>query len=146
MKNKRKTRYIVAVVICVGAIGWMLKSLSTNLNYMRTVTEAVKDRGDKDAGLMRVGGVVRKGSISERSRNGAVFVLTDGPASMNVNLEATPPDLFNECAPLVVHGRWESSVFVGEQIIVQHGATYDDKKHPIGKTLVAAGCPDTTEK
>lgn len=146
MKGKRKTRYIVAVVICVGAIGWMVKSLSANLNYMRTVTEAVKERGDTSAGLFRVGGVVQKGSISSKSRNGAVFVLTDGPASMKVNLEATPPDLFNECAPLVVQGRWKSNVFAGEQVIVQHGATYDNKKHPIGKTLVAAGCPDTTKK
>ena len=146
MNQSRKTRYIVALVICVGAIGWMVSSLSANLNYMTTVTEAVKDRGGKGGELFRAGGVVKKGSVSSKSRNGAVFVLTDGPSSMNVNLEATPPDLFRECAPIIVQGRWKDRLFVGEQVIVQHGATYDDKKHPVGKTLVAAGCPDTTQR
>ena len=141
----RKGRYVVALVVCVGAIAWMVTSLSANLNYMMTVSEAVSHRPDKGTETFRVGGVVKRGSIDARSRDGAVFVLTDGPAAMKINLQATPPDLFKDCAPIIVQGHWKDAVFVGDQVLVQHGATYDNKQHPVGKTLVAAGCPDTTK-
>ena len=143
--KQRKARYVVALVICVGAIAWMVTSLSANLNYMMTVSDAVKERAHQGTTSFRAGGVVKKQSIDHQSRDGAVFVLTDGVQQMNVHLEAEPPSLFKECAPIIVQGHWSGATFVGDQIVVQHGAVYDDKKHPIGKTLVAAGCPDTTK-
>ena len=60
-----KTRYVVALVVIVGAIAWMVTSLSANLNYMVTVSEAVHDRPTKGNDTFRVGGVVKPKSIDK---------------------------------------------------------------------------------
>ena len=140
--KQRKTRYMIGAAICVGAIVWMVTSLSANLNYMMTVSEAVKARSHQGTQTFRAGGVVKKGSILSKTRDGARFTLTDGPGAMDVHLQAQPPSLFRDCAPIIVQGHWVNDLFVGDQIVVQHGEVYDMKGHSIGKTLAAAGCPD----
>lgn len=136
-----KARYVVALLVCVGAIVWMVTSLSTNLNYMEPVSAAVRDRASKGTDTLRIGGVVKPGSVDRSARTGAEFVLTDGAASVPVHLLSEPPSLFSECTPVVVQGRWKGETFVGDSVLVRHGATYDSKKHSVGDVVDKVGCP-----
>jgi cytochrome c-type biogenesis protein CcmE len=136
-----KARYVVALVVCVGAIVWMVTSLSTNLNYMEPVSAAVRDRASQGTDTLRIGGVVKPGSIDRSARTGAIFALTDGDTTVQVHLSSEPPSLFSECTPVVVQGRWKGQTFVGDSVLVRHGSTYDSKKHSVGDVVDKAGCP-----
>ena len=57
-ERKVKWRYVVALVACVGAIVWMITSLSANIDYLETVSQAVRDRPSQENRELRIGGVV----------------------------------------------------------------------------------------
>ena len=140
-KARFKARYGVAAVVCVGAIVWMLTSLSTNLNYLKPVSEAVAQRSSDGDRTFRMGGVVLPKSIDVNARTGARFKLSDGVTTVSVQLVgAEPPQLFKECAPIVVEGHWQADVFVGSNIVVKHGATYDSHNRKVTDARTATGC------
>jgi cytochrome c-type biogenesis protein CcmE len=122
-KRKVKWRYVIALLACAGAVVWMLTSLSANINYLETVSQAVRDRPSQQNRELRIGGVVVLHTLKETPQ-GASFRLGDGKAIVFVNVTNIPSKLFAECAPVVVEGKWSGSNFAADNLLVKHGATY----------------------
>jgi cytochrome c-type biogenesis protein CcmE len=121
-------RYVVAAVLCTGVVAWLLiGGLAANIVYLRPVSYAVAHRAEQGSHTFRMAGQVEPGSIDKRDTTGVRFVMTDGTASAAVNLLGSPPDLFKNCAPVVVEGHWEGVTFLGDRLI-RHGATYSASK------------------
>jgi cytochrome c-type biogenesis protein CcmE len=138
---------VIALVVCVGAIAWMITSLSENINYLETVSQAVKHRASEQNHELRIGGVVVRGSV-HRTEDGASFRLGDGKATVAVHVTNIPSKLFADCAPVVVQGTWKGTAFAGDNLLVRHGATYGASSGKDLKTikdaLAGTGCQKPT--
>ncbi len=132
----KRVRWVIAAVVCAGAIVFMVSQLGANLNYMEPVSKAVKQResvGDKQ---IRIGGIVVPGTLATPARGGASFELAEGGVVIAVALEGTPHETVTNnpdgCAPVVVEGHWTGTTFAADRMLLKHGAEYDDDDHPIG--------------
>jgi cytochrome c-type biogenesis protein CcmE len=131
---KRRGRYIVAVggcVVAVVAIIVLAVELSQNVEYFRTVSEAVHHRKDEGTSQFRLAGGVVDKSIVE-TKNGVNFEVTDGRYTVVVHHDGDTPALFRNRAPVVVEGHWASTAnnapFVSDRILIKHGADYQPPK------------------
>lgn len=134
--NRVRARYVVAAVVCAGVVVWMLVLLQRNVVYLEPVSEAVAQREEQGDGRFRMGGAVLPGTIDEVA-HGVRFQLTEGGAVANVVHEGDPPDLFRDCAPVVVEGRWDGTEFHSDRLLIRHGSDY---RPPQG--LARERCPD----
>lgn len=128
-----RRRALVAAGLCgaaLVAIVVLAITLSENVVYFRTVSEAVAQRDD---GRLRIAGAVLHGSVRE-TRDGVRFELTDGAASAEVVHHGDPPALFKAGAPVVCEGRWgRGKTFDSDRILIRHGADYEPPKVDAGK-------------
>lgn len=131
-----RARWIIAAVVCIGAVVWMITSLSTNLDYWKPVVKAVQDREGDGGKHLRIGGLVVPGSL--RGRN---FQLSDGKAVMVVQLGSTSaPETVKDCTPLVVGGRWQGQVLLADELTRRHGSEYSSKSHPLADDTPVSSC------
>ena len=126
-KRKVHTRYIVGAIVCAGIVVWMLTVLQRNVVYLRPVSYAVAHREQQGTHTFRMGGTVVAGSI-HKSGDGTRFVVTEGGATAVVDQHSDPPDLFRDCAPVVVEGHWSGAVFQSDRLLIRHGSDYNAKK------------------
>jgi cytochrome c-type biogenesis protein CcmE len=131
---KRRGRYIVAVggcVVAVLAIVVLAVELSQNVEYFRTVSEAVHHRKDEGTSQFRLAGGVVKTSVVT-TKNGVNFLVTDGRHTVAVHHDGDTPALFKPGAPVVVEGHWASTAsnapFLSDRILIRHGADYTPPK------------------
>jgi cytochrome c-type biogenesis protein CcmE len=124
MKHRRRRTY-VAIAMCVGALAAIIALvvvLSQNIQYFRTVSEAVAHR--QDSSRFRMAGAVVNGSIVP-TRAGVDFRVTDGKATARVVQHGDPPQLFKDGAPIVCEGHWAANgSFVSDRILIKHGSDY----------------------
>jgi cytochrome c-type biogenesis protein CcmE len=139
----KRGRWILAALVCVGAIVFMITQLGANLDFYRPVSEAVADREDQGTKEFRMGGVVKPGTLDTKG-SVTTFDLTDGDASVTVTLRGTPQEIVAKnpdgCIPVVVRGRWDGAGFAGSELIVRHGSEYDDDQHDLGDARDQLSC------
>ena len=143
-RRKVRARYVVAVIVCVGIIAWLLiGGLASNIVYLRPVGYAVAHRTQQGTKTFRMAGQVQPGTIAPFGDSGVKFTMFDGKAAAPVDLEGSPPDLFKNCAPVVVEGHWSGTTFLGDRLLIRHGAEYSAKQQAADKKAERAnkGCP-----
>jgi cytochrome c-type biogenesis protein CcmE len=133
-RPKRRGRYIVAVggcVVAVVAVIVLAVVLSENVEYFRTVSEAVQHRKDEGTSQFRLAGGVVDHTVVKTS-NGVDFEVTDGKHTVAVHHDGDTPALFKNGAPVVVEGHWASKAsnapFLSDRILIKHGADYTPPK------------------
>jgi cytochrome c-type biogenesis protein CcmE len=125
-----KVRYVVAALVCVGAIAWLLVAgLSSSLVYLKPVSEAVESKSSQGERTFRMGGAVVPGTI-EQTADGVTFDITEGGATVVVVHHGDPPDLFEDGAPVVVEGSWQGSTFDSDRLLIRHGNEYSEYVPP----------------
>jgi cytochrome c-type biogenesis protein CcmE len=124
-RRKVRARYIVATLVCVAIVAWLLiGGLASNIVYLRPVGYAVQHRAQQGTKTFRMAGQVKPGTIEKLGDNGVKFVMFDGANHAQVDLAGSPPALFKDCAPVVVQGKWDGTLFLGDQLLIRHGAEY----------------------
>jgi cytochrome c-type biogenesis protein CcmE len=123
--TNRKRRAYFAVGMCVVAIGAIIALtvvLSSNIEYFRTVSEAVAHRSDRSQ--FRIAGAVVNGSVVP-THAGVDFKITDGKATAEIVHHGDPPQLFKAGAPVVCEGRWgPNGAFDSDRILIKHCSDY----------------------
>lgn len=123
----KKAGLLVSLLMVGGALGYLaLGNFGENLVYFFTPSEVKAFTPEYYQKKVRVGGMVVKGSVKSYSdRVGLSFELTDGAATIPINFEGIPPDLFKEGQGAVVEGYWESSHrFHSNFIMAKHSEDY----------------------
>ena len=121
----RRLGLLLGVAIVVGVIAYLaFSSVGSALVYYVTPTELVA-RGDSAIGeTVRLGGLVKPGSISGEAP-ALTFVLTDGTTEITVHATTAPTRSFREGVGAVVEGQLtEDGGFEADEVIVKHDENY----------------------
>jgi cytochrome c-type biogenesis protein CcmE len=123
-RRRQHARYVVGAIACAVIVVWMLTELRKAEVFLRPVSFAVTHRQQQGTRFFRMGGTVVTGSI-RKSTAGTAFTVTEGGSTAQVVDHTDPPDLFKNCAPVVVEGHWSGTVFQADQLMIRHGSEYD---------------------
>lgn len=123
----KKTGFLVSMLMVGGALSYLaLGNFGENLVYFFTPSEVKAFTPEYYQKKIRVGGMVVKGSVkSHPDPVGLSFELTDGAATIPINFEGIPPDLFKEGQGAVVEGYWTvNHQFHSNLIMAKHSEDY----------------------
>lgn len=112
-----------AVVAGVVIIGFFLTS---SIDYYCNVDEIGVREGCDSTRRVRVQGTVDEGSLQSRGSLTS-FVMSFNGVSLPVDYEGEPGGIFQECIPVVAHGRIVDGVLVATRIEVKHSNEYEAK-------------------
>jgi cytochrome c-type biogenesis protein CcmE len=126
-RPRRRARLVVVFAVLVAALTFLLvEGLGSSLDYFDTVHEALAKKAALGTSTFRLEGTVVPGTV-QRTRHGANFSVAGGGQQVAVENTGSPPQLFQPGIPVVVVGHFASAgsdVFVSDQILVKHSATY----------------------
>ena len=124
--RKVKLRFLFVVLILITLIlttFLVLKSLEENVVYFQSPSE-IKALSELDKKKIRVGGMVKKNSISINSSE-LKFVITDFKNEINVTYTGAIPNLFEEGKGVVAEGVLnDRNFFSATKILAKHDENY----------------------
>ena len=124
--RKVKLRFLLVLIILVTLILTtilVLKSLEENVVYFQSPSE-IKSLTEIDKSKIRVGGMVKKNSISINS-NEVNFIITDFKNEINVTYTGAVPNLFAEEKGVVAEGFLKDrNFFSATKILAKHDENY----------------------
>ena len=124
--RKVKLRFLFVVLILITLIlstFLILKSLEENVVYFQSPTD-IKTLTEIDKSKIRVGGMVKKNSISISS-NKVNFIITDFKNEINVIYSGAVPNLFAEGKGVVAEGFLKDrNFFSATKILAKHDENY----------------------
>lgn len=126
---RRRWPAVAVLVAILAAIGFVASRAITDATvFFHTADEAVAKQQELGDRRFRLEGFVVPGSTSRRA-TGATFSVANNGVTVAVDHTGDPPDLFQDCIPVVVEGRWATTSpgapFVSDRILVKHDETYD---------------------
>ena len=124
--RKVKLRFLFILLILITLIlttFLVLKSLEENIVYFQSPSE-IKALSELDRKKIRVGGMVKKDSISINSSE-LKFVITDFKNEINVTYTGAIPNLFGEGKGVVAEGVLnDRNFFSASKILAKHDENY----------------------
>ena len=124
--RKVKLRFLFIVLILITLIlttFLVLKSLEENVVYFQSPSE-IKALSELDKKKIRVGGMVKKNSISINSSE-LKFVITDFKNEISVTYTGAIPNLFEEGKGVVAEGVLnDRNFFSASKILAKHDENY----------------------
>jgi cytochrome c-type biogenesis protein CcmE len=124
--RKVKLRFLFIVIVLITlilTIFLILKSLEENVVYFQSPTE-IKSLTELKSSKIRVGGMVKKGSIEIKS-NEVNFVITDYKNEISVSYSGAIPNLFAEDKGVVAEGFLkDKNFFSATKILAKHDENY----------------------
>lgn len=126
-RRRRRWAPIAIVVLAVVAGGFVVTQFLTNaIDYYCNVDEIGQREGCEEDRRLRVQGVVVENSL--RKENGSTtFELSFNEEVVPVTYLGDPGGIFQECIPVVAHGRMMNGVFDSNRIEVKHSNEYQSK-------------------
>jgi len=126
-RRRRRWAPLAVVLLAVVAGGFVVTQFLTNaIDYYCNVDEIGQRDGCGDDRRLRVQGVVVEDSL--RKENGSTtFELSFNGDVLPVTYLGDPGGIFQECIPVVAHGRMENGVLDSNRIEVKHSNEYQSK-------------------
>ena len=128
MLNKKVKKRIIFLtfifLLSIVVVFFILNSLNKNIVYFSSPTE-IKQTEDIPFGkAMRIGGMVKKGSITISQKN-IQFIVTDFENEILITYSGTVPNLFAEEKGVVAEGKLsDKNFFIAERILAKHDENY----------------------
>ena len=123
-KVKLRFFFIISVLITlILSVFLILKSLEENVVYFKSPSD-IKTLSESDKNKIRVGGMVKKDSISIKEKK-LNFIITDFKNEINVSFSGAVPNLFSEGKGVVAEGYLkDKSFFLATKILAKHDENY----------------------
>ncbi len=121
--SRRLLPILVAVLATVAGLVIVVMFLTSSIDYYCNVDEVGVRDGCDDTRRVRVQGSVDEGSLQMRAGNTS-FVMSFNGVSLPVDYEGEPGGVFQECIPVVAHGRIVDGVLMATRIEVKHSNEY----------------------
>jgi cytochrome c-type biogenesis protein CcmE len=120
-----RRRLLVAVVVVLGALGWLLyEGLGNATMYFRTADQAVASKGMLGTRRFRIEGTV--GPTLRTVGTEVLFDVSANGVTVPVVHSGAQPQLFKPGVPVVLDGHWAAggSYFASDTIEVKHDESY----------------------
>jgi len=128
--TRRQRRFSLigaALGVLALAVALVLSALNESIIFFHSPTELVEKQIEPGT-RMRIGGLVKEGSISRGEGLAVHFEVTDGKRSVPVAYQGLLPDLFREGQGIVAEGALDSGgVFRADTVFAKHDETYMPK-------------------
>ena len=125
--TKRRWAPILIVVLALVFGGVVVtKFLTSAIDYYCNVDEVGVRSGCNGERRIRIQGIVKKDSLSKADGT-TTFVMEWNKKDVKVSYLGDPGGIFQECIPVVAHGRMDGDVFDSDRIEVKHSNQYVEK-------------------
>lgn len=129
--RQRRMALVGALAVAGAGLGFVaFGNIGENLVYYWNPTQLVQ-AGDKSIGAtIRLGGVVKGGTVDWRPDDEALaFVVSDGAEEVPVQCSGAPPQMFREGIGVVVEGTMTpGGIFKSSRLMVKHSNEYKAPK------------------
>lgn len=123
----RKQRRLILIGSSLGvlavAVGLVLSAMRQSIVFFNSPSDIV-ERTAAPAARIRMGGLVKEGSVKRGEQLKINFAVTDGKADVPVAYQGIVPDLFREGQGVVVEGRLEAGLFKADSVLAKHDERY----------------------
>ena len=127
LSKKVRSRIIFLIFLLVSAVlvvFIVLKSLEENVVYFLSPTEIYNKTNISFDEKIRVGGLVKKNSISKNGTS-INFIITDLKNEIVVSYNGLVPNLFSEGKGVVAEGKLkDKKYFIADKILAKHDENY----------------------
>ena len=127
LSKKARTRIVFTMFLLVAAIVVIfvvLKSLEENVVYFFSPTELYNKEDISFNKKIRVGGLVKVGSIIN-NQTSINFIVTDLNNEIIVSYKGSLPNLFSEGKGVVAEGKLkDKKYFIADKILAKHDENY----------------------
>ena len=127
LSKKARSRIITFIFLLVTAVMLIfivLKSLEENVVYFFSPTEIYNKKNISFNKKMRVGGLVKEGSLTVNQTT-INFIVTDLKNEIIVSYNGELPNLFSEGKGVVAEGRLkDKKYFIADKILAKHDENY----------------------
>ena len=124
-RAKRLYFYTTATLLSAFAVALVLIALDENIIYFYSPSEVNQSEA---ATLLRVGGLVKDGSLKIDNDLGIKFIIEDNIAEVSVIYNGILPDLFREGQGVIAEGKFIDNFFIANEIVAKHDENYMPKE------------------
>lgn len=128
INNKKSRLFFILLLLGVFSTGVviLLINIDDKISFYYTPSQREKISQNK---VIRVGGLVRHGSLNMSQNNLMSFVLVDyDQSSLDVRYQGDVPILFREGQGVIVKGQFKENVFNATELLVKHDEKYTPKR------------------
>jgi cytochrome c-type biogenesis protein CcmE len=123
-RSRRLALIAVALTVIGAAAGIALYALRDNIVFFYSPSEIV-EKALQSGARLRVGGLVKAGTLVKSPGQNVAFVVTDGAHDLKVAYQGLLPDLFREGQGVVAEGVLETpGELRAETILAKHDERY----------------------
>ncbi len=127
LSKKTRTKIVFMAFLLVASIVVVfvvLKSLEENVVYFLSPTEIINKENISFNKKIRVGGLVKEGSITN-DQTSVNFIVTDLNNEIIVSYKGSLPNLFSEGKGVVAEGKLkDKKYFIADKILAKHDENY----------------------
>ena len=114
-----------SLILATIIIFLVIKSLEENVVYFLSPSEIYNHPNISFDKKIRVGGLVKMNSISNKSEKSITFIITDLKKEIVVSYYGLVPNLFSEGKGVVAEGKLrDKKYFVADKILAKHDENY----------------------
>lgn len=127
MRNKHKKKRIIFVgsifIVSLLALFFVIKNFRENIVFFYSPTELLEVK--TNGRTIRIGGLVKEGSIEKIDALNTEFVVTDLENELKVHYQGILPDLFRDKQGVVAKGVLkENGDFSSRELLIKHDEKY----------------------
>jgi cytochrome c-type biogenesis protein CcmE len=127
-KQRRLSLLGAALGVLALAVALVLVALKDSIVFFNSPTDVV-EKHVKAGQRIRIGGLVKEGSVQRGERLAVRFEVTDGRSTIPVAYQGLLPDLFREGQGIVAEGALDSSgTLKADSVLAKHDETYMPKE------------------
>jgi cytochrome c-type biogenesis protein CcmE len=141
-KHKRLMMVLASLTVMAGAATAILYSFRDNMVFFYTPTQLAEKRQQPDfrpTHELRIGGLVKNGSIKNLEGGGIGFVITDLSNEIPATYKGMVPSLFRESQGVIAQGKLsdDGKSIVAANILAKHDEKYMPRE--VVESLKASG-------
>jgi cytochrome c-type biogenesis protein CcmE len=127
-KQRRLSLIGTAAAVLAVALALVLNALRDSIVFFNSPTDLV-EKHVKPGQRMRIGGLVKEGTLARGDNLAVRFEITDGTTTVPVNYRGLLPDLFREGQGVVAEGALDGTgSFRADSVLAKHDENYMPKE------------------
>lgn len=136
-RHQRLSLFCLAALMVGGAAVLLMRNLDEYTVYFYSPADLVTN--PPPTGYIRVGGLVKEGSVSRPDESRLRFEVTDHQHDLVIVYDGIVPALFREGQGVVAEGYYRDGMVEAERILAKHDEYYMPPE--VAKTLKQSGAP-----